>query len=450
MLHKDMRRRTIAGLAVAVPGVAVYAYAALTDGIDEQVGMVGMGGAALLILASILLAPALCGLLLRPLAAPLARFSAIGRLAAGNVQRNPRRTAATAAALMISLSVVAGFAIFGQSLKDHTTASVRRDVAAPLVVQPAGGRVAAIGQGEVEELATVPGVRAVAALRYAYPTVRFGQVTTQAPLTAVDPAALDVALRLQMVAGRTGDLAAGAFVTTDLARSFGLSPGDRVTVAWPKGGEREFEITGVYADSGLVSGILVPQAIALPHLEPADAYVAFVGLAPGADVATVRAGLERGVADHPEIVVRSLPEYLEQRRSDVDTPLGVLYGLLGLAVVIGILGVVNTLALSVLERTREIGLLRALGLTRRQLRAAVRIESLLIAAYGTLFGCGAGYLLGAMLQRAALGTGLLDAAVPAGQLLMALVVLAVAGVAAAAWPARRAARTDVLAAIAAE
>ena len=178
--------------------------------------------------------------------------------------------------------------------------------------------------------------------------------------------------------------------------------------------------------------------------------MAFVALDQGIGEAAVRAGLERAVAGRPDIVVHSRAQYLDERTGDVDTPLRMLYALLALAVVVGILGVVNTLALSVAERTRELGLLRALGLTRRQLRTVVRIESVLVALLGGLLGIAGGYLLGAMFQRAALRTGLLDAAVPAGQLVLTLVVLAAAAVAAAAWPARRAARTDVLAAIAAE
>jgi putative ABC transport system permease protein len=450
LLQADTRRRTIAGLILAVPAAVVYAYAALTDRIDEQVGMVGVGAAALLILAVVLLAPALCRVLLPPLSAPVGRLGATGRLAAGNAQRNPRRTAATASALMIGLSVVTGFAIFGQSLKDDITAGVRRDVPAQLVVQPAAGRAAAIPQHEVEQLAAVPGVRAVAALRYGYPSVRLGRIDTQAPLTAVDPAAIGTALRLSVTHGRTDDLPGGAFVTTDQARRYGLSVGDRITVRWPKGGERELPVTGVYRESRLLSGVLVPESVALPHLEPADAYVAFVTLAPGADEAVARAGLERAVADRPQVVVLSRSEYLDRRLGEVDVLLGVLYALLALAVVVGILGVVNTLALSVLERTREIGLLRALGLTRRQLRSAVRIESALVAVLGGLFGLAGGYLLGAMFQRAALRTGLLDAAVPLGQVALALGALAAAGVLAASWPARRAARTDPLTAIATE
>src|SRR5918993_27841 len=180
----------VVGLLGGVPGIAVYGYAALTDQIDEQVGTVGLGGAALLILAVVVLAPGLCRLLLRPLAAPLARLGATGRLAAGNAARNPRRTAATASALMISLSVVTGLAIFGHSVKRHTVAGVRRDVAAPLVVQPAGRGDAAIPQAEVEQLARVPGVRAVAALRYASLPLRAGPLATQAPATVTDPAAL--------------------------------------------------------------------------------------------------------------------------------------------------------------------------------------------------------------------------------------------------------------------
>jgi putative ABC transport system permease protein len=447
---EDTRRRTIAGLALAVPGIAVYGYAALTDQIDEQAGTVGLGGATLLILAVVVLAPGLCRLLLRPLAAPLARLGATGRLAAGNAARNPRRTAATASALMISLSVVTGLAIFGHSVKRHTVAGVRRDVAAPLVVQPAGRGEAAIPQAEVEQLTRVPGVRAVAALRYASLPLRAGPLATQAPATVTDPAALGTALRLEMVAGTAGDLAGGVFVSADLARRYGVSVGDRLTVGWPRGGGRELPVTGLYRGSSLVTGLLLPQSVALPQLEETGAFTALVALAPGADEAAVRAGLERAVADRPGLVVRSRAAYLDNELRGADLILGVLYGLLALAVVIGILGVANTLALSVVERAREIGLLRAVGLTRGQLRTVVRAESALIALVGGVLGVAGGYLLGAMFQRAALRTGLLEAAVPVGQLALALAGLALAGVLAAAWPARRAARTDVLTAIAAE
>jgi putative ABC transport system permease protein len=449
LLHEDLRRRTIAGLIVAAPGVAVYGYAALADRVDEQVGMVGLGGAALLILAVILLAPALSRLGLGALSAPLARLGVTSRIAAGNAQRNPRRTAATASALMVSLAVVTGLAIAGQSLKDDVTASVRRGVGAQLVAEPTGPG-ATIPQGELEQLAAVPGVRAVAALRYAYPVVRIGPVSTREPLTAVDPAAIGSALRLSMISGRSQGLAGGAFVSADLARSYGLSVGERITVRWPRGGEGVRTVTGVYRGSSLVSGVLVPQQVALPHLEQTGASVAFVALAPRADQVAVRAGLERAVADRPDVVVRSLRAYLDQRLGAVDIVLRVSYALLALAVLVGLLGVANTLALSVLERTRELGLLRALGLTRRQVQTLVRTESALIAVLGGLLGIGGGYLLGAMFQRTALRTGLFDASVPVGQLVLAVAGLAVVGMAAAAWPARRAARTNLLAAIAAE
>jgi putative ABC transport system permease protein len=447
--HQDLRRRTLAGLLVATLGAAVYGYAALTDRVDEQAGLVGLAGAALLILAVVVLAPALFGLGLGALSAPLGRLGVTGRLAAGNAQGNPRRTAATASALMISLSVVTGLAIGGQSLKDNVTASVRRDVGAQLVAEPTG-RGATIPQGAVEQLAAVPGVRAVAALGYAYPVVRLGPVSTRQPLTVVDPAAIGGALRLAMVSGRSEELAGGVFVSADLARLYRLSVGDRITVRWPRGGEGVLTVTGVYRGSSLVPGVLVPEQVALPHLEQTGASVAFVALAPGADHAAVRAGLERAVADRPDVVVRSLRQYLDHRLGAVDVVLRVSYALLALAVVIGLLGVANTLALAVLERTRELGLLRALGLTRRQVRTLVRVETALVAVLGGLLGIGGGYLLGAMFQRTALRTGLLDASVPVGQLVLALAGLAVVAMAAAAWPARRAARTNLLAAIAAE
>jgi putative ABC transport system permease protein len=448
-LPRDLRRRNLAGAIVAAPGLAVYGYAARTDQIDERAGIVGLGGAALLILAVVLLAPALCRLLLGPLSAPLDRLGAAGRLAAGNARRNPRRTAATASALMISLSVVTGLAIFGHSVKQHTVTSVGRDVAAQLVVEPAGRGNAAIPQRTVERLARVRGVQAVAALRYASLPVRVGPLSTRASVTVTDPAALGTALRLTLLAGRV-DLDGGVLISRDLARRYGMSAGDRLTLGWPGGGQRELTVTGVYRESSLVSGVLVPEPVALPRLEEPDAYRAFVALAPDADQAAVRAGLERAVADRPGLVVRSRSEYLEAELRGADLVLSVLYALLGLALAIGLLGVVNTLVLSVMERTREIGLLRALGLTRGQLRAMIRIESALIALTGGVLGIGGGYLLGAMFQRAALRTGLLDAAVPVGQLLGALAGLGAVGVLAAAWPARRAARTDVLTAIATE
>ena len=448
-LPRDLRRRNLAGAIVAAPGLAVYGYAALTDQIDEQAGIVGLGGAALLILAVVLLAPALCRLLLGPLSAPLDRLGAAGRLAAGNARRNPRRTAATASALMISLSVVTGLAIFGHSVKQHTVTSVGRDVAAQLVVEPAGRGNAAIPQRTVERLARVRGVQAVAALRYASLPVRVGPLSTRASVTVTDPAALGTALRLTLLSGRV-DLDGGVLISRDLARRYGMSAGDRLTLGWPGGGQRELTVTGVYRESSLVSGVLVLEPVALPRLEEPDAYRAFVALAPDADQAAVRAGLEQAVADRPGLVVRSRSEYLEAELRGADLVLSVLYALLGLALAIGLLGVVNTLVLSVMERTREIGLLRALGLTRGQLLAMIRIESALIALTGGVLGIGGGYLLGAMFQRAALRAGLLDAAVPVGQLLGALAGLGAVGVLAAAWPARRAARTDVLTAIATE
>jgi putative ABC transport system permease protein len=427
----------------------MYGYAALADRVDEQLGMVGLAGAALLILGVVVLAPALSGLGLAALSAPLARFGVTSRLAAANAQRNPRRTAAAAIALMISLSVVTGLAIGGQSLKDNITASVRRDVSAQLVAEPTGP-TEAIPQGEVEQLAAVPGVRAVAALRYAYPMMRIGPISTREPVTVVDAAAIGSALRLSMIAGRSQDLAGGVFVSADLARSYGLSVGDQITVSWPRGGEGVLTITGVYQGSILIPGMLAPQQVVLPHLEQGGPSVAFVALAPGADQAAVRARLERAVADRADVVVRSLPQYLSRWLGAVDVVLRVSYALLALAVLIGLLGMANTLALSVLERTRELGLLRALGLTRRQVRTLVRVESVLVAVLGGLLGIGGGYLLGAMFHRTALRTGLFDASVPVGRLLLAVAGLAVVGMAAAAWPARRATKTNPVAAIAAE
>jgi len=197
-----------------------------------------------------------------------------------------------------------------------------------------------------------------------------------------------------------------------------------------------------------VGDVVLPRATWQPHAAQALDVSAFVGLAPGVPIGEGRAVVERAVAPFGAPDVQDRAAFAASSTSFVDTLLGLVYVLLGLAVVIALLGIANTLSLSVHERRRELGLLRAVGQTRRQLRSMVRSEAVVVAAYGTVVGAVLGVVLGAALVAAA-GAETAVLTVPAGRLALVLVVGAAAGVLAAARPARRAARADVLAALAA-
>jgi putative ABC transport system permease protein len=219
-------------------------------------------------------------------------------------------------------------------------------------------------------------------------------------------------------------------------------------VAFVDGASSTFTVGAVYEETGIVGDVVLPRAAWAPHAGQALDVSAFVALAPGTGVGQGRTAVERAVAPFGSPSVEDRAGFAESSTAFVDTLLGLVYVLLGLAVVIALLGIANTLSLSIHERARELGLLRAVGQTRRQLRSMVRAEAVVVAAYGTVVGAVLGVVLGAALVAAA-GAETAVLTVPAGRLVVVLVVGAAAGVLAAARPARRAARADVLAALAA-
>jgi len=237
-------------------------------------------------------------------------------------------------------------------------------------------------------------------------------------------------------------------VSAGEAEDRGWSVGSAVPVAFADGSRSTFTVGAVYEETGIVGDVVLPRASWAPHAGQALDVSAFVGLAPGVGVGEGRAAVERAVAPFGSPTVEDRAGFAESSTAFVDTLLGLVYVLLGLAVVIALLGIANTLSLSVHERARELGLLRAVGQTRRQLRSMVRAEAVLVAAYGTAVGALLGVVLGAALVTAA-GSETAVLSVPVGRLAVVLVVGAAAGVLAAARPARRAARADVLEALAA-
>ncbi|MFF9431005.1 ABC transporter permease [Streptomyces sp. NPDC014746] len=406
-------------------------------------------GAALAVAAFVVLGPVAATLAVRVLGRPL-RGTSRG-LARRNALRSPGRTAATATALMIGVAVVTLFTVFGASLKATMDRTVDRSFAGDVAIgTPSFG---AGGSGLSPRLAP-----AVAALPEVDTAVGLGRGVAEVDgrgraLTVTDPAALARTLDLGEVRGSLAGLGTdGIAVAADEAADSGLAPGRTAVLTFTDGSRHTFTVHAVYQRADLAGDYLVTRAAWAPHrTQDADRLVA-VSFRDGVGAREGKAAVTE-VADrygHPEVQTRE--EYAAASAGGIDMMLTLIYALLALAVLIALLGIANTLTLSVHERTRELGLLRAVGQTRAQLRAMVRWESVLVAAFGTVGGLTLGAFLGWVLVRATDGSGgsALAFAVPVVRLAAVALVGLAAGALAAWRPARRAARLEILRAIATE
>jgi putative ABC transport system permease protein len=290
----------------------------------------------------------------------------------------------------------------------------------------------------------VPGVEAVSPIRIV--GMQIGDERTGG--AAVDPESFQRVVPIDLMEGSLAGLNGQAIAVDEkFAAEHDVRVGSKVEVA-VAGQKDSYTIAAVYHDLKAVGlPILLGLDTATKAGVPEQDSMAFVITAAGADGAAVEAGLEKVVADLPTVTVKNQTAFAEERRGPIDQMLALIYALLGLAVVIAVLGIVNTLALSVIERTREIGLLRAVGLSRRQLRTMLRLESVAIALLGAVLGVGLGLAGGWALQRALASDGIDVLSVPVGQLALFVALAGLVGVLAALWPGRRAARLDVLRAI---
>jgi putative ABC transport system permease protein len=268
----------------------------------------------------------------------------------------------------------------------------------------------------------------------------------------VDPATIDEVATLDVTAGSTQALVPDTIlVFQDVAKDEGWRVGDTVPAAFPTVGDQPLEIVGIYGESLLVQADYLISLETYEDLYPEqlDAFVLIKG-ADGVSTDEVERVVTRAVAPFPNIEVQDQAEFREQQAGFINQLLGLVTALLAMAILIALFGIVNTLGLSIFERTRELGLLRAIGMGRRQVRWMIRWESVIIAVIGAVLGIAIGVFFGYALQQALEPEGVTELAIPTGQLLVYLVFAALAGVLAAIWPARRAARLDVLQAIAYE
>ena len=437
--------RAVSGALVTVGGVALVVTA--PHSADSALPRAGLGS-LLTVIGVVLIGPVVARLATAMIGFPVRVLGGpSGKLAWRNSMRNPRRTAGTASALMLGTAVVALFATFAASIKQSLDDLIADAYEGDLVVVQEGWGGVGLSRGLAPALDDLPEVATATGLTFANVTVD-GE-TADEPF-AVDPAAVDAVVDLEVVAGslRTMD-ASGIAVSRALAEDKGWMLGSSVSVGFADGAVDAMRVDAVYEDANILGDLMIHEAAWLPHTPRADDFIVLISLADGVSVDQGRAAIDALTEQFGAPAAMDRGQYLDSATEDIDQMLGLVYGMLGLAILIALLGIANTLSLSLHERTRELGLLRAVGQTRRQLRRTVRWESVIIAVFGTIGGVGVGTFLGWGLIRALEATeGIGSFVVPVATLVIVLGAAIVAGVLAAVRPARRAARLDVLQAIA--
>jgi putative ABC transport system permease protein len=438
--------RAIVGFGLLVAGAAMAVTA--TSASSGAFGRAGIG-AALVVLGAVVVGPVVVAPINAVFAAPLRLLGGeSGRLAARNASRNPRRTASTASGLLVGTAVVVLFTVLGSSISASIDDTVDRSFGGDLVILQESFSGASIDPGLAPAIESIDEIRTAAAMAIG-PALLDGD---EAVVTAVDPARFGAVLDTDPVVGDVALLQPGEFAASqDRSTEAGWSVGDDVRFTFVDGSSRTLSLQAIYAETTIAGQVLVGiDDVGRPAGFEGDLAV-LIDAEPGIGETAAAAAVDAVGAEFGAPASQTRAQYVDSIVSEVQTLLGLIYGLLGLAILIAVMGIANTLALSIHERTRELGLLRAVGQTRSQLRSTVRSEALLIALFGTLAGAGLGVFLGWALTRAAAsqeGFGVF--AVPPIPLAVILVLGAVAGVVAATRPARRAARLDVLDALATE
>jgi putative ABC transport system permease protein len=434
----SLRHRFAWGGAGALAGAVMLA----TGLARPAIQLVG-AGAACIFLGAAMLAPAVARPLSSVIGRPLARLLGVpGKLGRENSMRSPRRTAQTAAALMVGLALVAAMSVFGASVAKSATSSVDDAISADLLVTTANGS-GQLSQSVPATASAVPGVTATTTV-YQSPFEFQNLLVT---LTAVSTRHLAGTLILRMTAGTPAALAHGELlIDTTTARSRHLSVGDTAAVKFARTGSSRIRIGGIYQANSLIGSYLVSAAFLAAQVSnpPLGALLLRTS---GAGVETA---VTHALAAYPNLQVQTRAQFEQAQTASVNQLLGLVYALLGLAVLIALIGIVNTLMLSVFERTREIGLLRAVGMRRPQVRSMVRSEAVILAIFGAIVGITIGTGMGIAFVSSLKQQGVTDTVVPVSSLLVFLLLSALLGLVAAGWPARRAAKLDVLAAIAAD
>jgi len=440
------RFRTIGSLALTALGFAALAYGLFADGLSTTQLLVWMGlGALLIFLGVALFAPRIVGPFASALGWPATKIGgAAGRLARDNSRRNPQRTASTASALMIGLALVTLVAVLAQGITSTFTRSVEQIFTSDYAIT-AQNNFSPIPIAAAAAATEAPGVQAVADVRTGEGRIN----DTNEFVTAVDAGA-ESAITLEWTGGSQavlGDLGRdGAFVDEDYAEDNDLSVGSQIELLTPSGKTLELTVKGIFdpPTGGSPFGVVTfsSETFDANYVSPRNLY-SFIQMDGDVTERNTEA-LEAALADFPNAKAQTREEFVDNQIASLSSILNILYVLLALSVVVSLFGIVNTLVLTVFERTREIGMLRAVGMTRRQVRRMVRHESVITALIGGVLGIVLGIVLGGLLVAR---VEFIEFSLPTAQIVIFAIATIVVGILAAIFPARRAARLDPLKAL---
>ena len=460
--EKSLVLRTIIGGLLLAAGAAAVAAAWVNEDLEQRQLIMGLGAGGV-VLGLLIVSPTLARPVVAVLGLPFRMLRPSGRLALRNIVHNPRRTANTSGALMVGMALVCAGATLAASFQASTADEIDKSLKADLVVQPAtiGSLSTRLSADKAKEIAAIDGVKETSSYSIYVDSVTKpdGSQTPTATVIVVDPATYSKAYDVSASAGSMKDLDATHVAAK---KDEGLKLGDKVSVTGPTGSV-EATVSAVVDPKGTGGNYYIAPELAAavgswnsPGTTTDPAHVLdspqgmLLTLKEGTDLDTVRGKARDIVADTYQYAVRDASEISDQVGQQINRMLAVLYGLLGLSIAIAILGIVNTLVLSVSERTREIGLMRAVGLGKAQLSGEIITESVLTSLYGTVLGGATGVVLAAALKEVLEDQGLTSLSIPWGQMVGMLVLSVVVGVIAALWPALRASRIPVLDAIATE
>ncbi len=442
--------RGLVSFVLGVAGVALIAWV-LVGNIEGGAGAARIGAGAVCLVVSIaIFSPRLIQPLVRVIGWPIARFGGLtGKLARENSLRTPARTAVTSAALMIGIALVAFVTIFASGLNSSVTDVIAQNVRGQIILQGPGGFVE-IPPEAVRDAEVVQGVEAASGVRYTQARVPRGGGTAVA---SVDPRSVDRVLEIDLVEGTQADLRAlapgRAVIGQKLADEAGLGLGDRFRPLTKTGRRPELEVTAIMASGNLdfLGEVVVSETQMDRDFGVKADFFGFVRVKPGENVEKVKDRISRTLdRPYPTVEVLNQDELEQRQREQINAILALIYVLLALAVVVSLVGIVVTLILSIYERTRELGMLRAVGMSRRQVKRMIRFEAVITAVLGASAGLVLGIIFAFLMGIPLEGEGFV-LSYPIPTLLAILVLSALAGVLASIYPARKAARLDVLEAI---
>ncbi len=457
--EKGLRVRAIIGAALTAIGIAGVAYAAFAGTADtpaENAGPILGVGAVALVLGALVLAPALARSVVTVLAIPVvALIKPLGSLARGNVVRNPRRTASTAGALTIGMVLVSAASVVAASATSSIDSVVQSGLKSDFLIQEFGGLPRAVAD-EIDGLDSV-GVAQRGETGFAYVSGAGSEFDADSAqlVIGIAPTFFDTAVTAEVFGGSLAALGSGeAAVNKGTAEDAGWQVGDTITVNATKDPQNAIEVRigAIITAKAMGGSVYLPDevyAVTIP--EAASTLGAlFITAADGVPADELRADLANVVKPYFTISVADADDLSNELAEQINMMLAIVYALLALSIIIAVLGIINTLALSVIERTREISLLRAVGLGRLQLAAMIGIESVLTAVFGTLLGVGIGLAIAAALPSVLADSGFDTLVIPWVQLVGMVLLAAVIGLLASLWPASRATRLPVLEGLAAE